>query len=94
MVNLEVENLLQQVLIKLDNIIRKMPDEGTEDQQSFDYIDNADLLRILKISARTAQEWRDRGILVHSKIGAKLYYRKSDVEQMLMAHFNKKTIIN
>ena len=94
MVNLEIENLLSQILIKLDLIIRKMPDEGTTENQSGDFIDNADLLKLLRLSARTAQDWRDRGILPHSKIGSKLYYRKSDIEQMMMKYFNKKTTIN
>ncbi len=90
MVNLEIENLLQQVLIKLEHIISLMPKDGEQYEKNFQYIDNSDLIRLLKISPRTGQEWRDRGILPHSKIGSKLFYKLSDIEQMMMKHFNKK----
>ncbi len=90
MVNLEIENLLQQVLIKLEQIIKLMPKDGEQYDKNFQYIDNSDLLKLLKISARTAQDYRDRGILPHSKIQSKLFYKLSDIEQMMMKHFNKK----
>ena len=46
-------------------------------------LDRQDILQMLHISVRTLQYWRTKGILPYSKIGNKIFYRQSDVEEML-----------
>ena len=46
-------------------------------------IDNSELLQLMKISSRTAQTWRDTGILPYSMVGKKIYYDMRDVEALL-----------
>jgi hypothetical protein len=36
------------------------------------------------ISKRTAQTWRDEKRISFSQVGAKIYYRREDVEQLLL----------
>lgn len=52
-------------------------------------IDNEDFVSIMKIAARTAQRWRDEGKISYSKVGAKIYYTRDDVESFLKNHYNE-----
>ncbi len=53
------------------------------------FIDNQEFLLLMKISKRTAQTWRDEGKISFSQVGAKIYYKLSDVEEMLNKHYRK-----
>lgn len=56
----------------------------TEKQEPKDkFVDNVDFMQMMKISKRTAQTWRDEGKISFSQIGSKIYYRVSDVEELL-----------
>jgi len=47
------------------------------------FLDNQEFLQVMNISKRTAQQWRDSGIIAYSQVGAKIYYRFSDIEDLL-----------
>lgn len=49
-------------------------------------IDNFRFIELMGISAKTAQSWREKGIINYSKIGAKIYYRVSDIKTLLDKH--------
>jgi len=51
-----------------------------------EWLDNQDIMQMLHISSRTLQRLRKSGMITYSKIGKKIYYRRSDVEQMLKDH--------
>ena len=42
----------------------------------------------LKLSARTLQEYRSRGLLAFYKIGGKILYKQSDLQALLDRHYN------
>ena len=50
-------------------------------------LDNSDFIRLMTVSSRTAQTWRDEGKIAFSQIGKKIYYRYSDVELFLEQHY-------
>ncbi len=50
------------------------------------WLDNLELMQLLKISKRTAQCYRDTGVITFSQVGNKIYYRLSDVEDLLKKH--------
>ena len=52
-----------------------------------DWLDNQDVMQMLHISPRTLQTLRSNGILPFSRIGNKLYYRRSDISQILNNHY-------
>jgi len=54
------------------------------------FLDNQEFLQVMNISKRTAQNWRDSGIIAYSQIGAKIYYRVSDIEELLNKNYIKK----
>ena len=47
------------------------------------YLDNRDMTRLLKISGRSLQDYRDKGILAFYKLEGKILYRQSDVLKFL-----------
>jgi hypothetical protein len=53
------------------------------------YLDNQEFLLLMKISKRTAQNWRDEGKISFSQVGNKIYYRLSDVEEVLQKNYVK-----
>jgi hypothetical protein len=50
------------------------------------FFDNQEFIQIMNISKRTAQAWRDTGIIAYSQIGCKMYYRLTDILALLEKH--------
>ena len=48
-----------------------------------DLLHNGDVCRILNISKRTLQHYRDSSVLPFIQIGHKCYYKREDVEALL-----------
>lgn len=46
------------------------------------WLDNQEVCELLKISKRTLQTYREKGLLPFSQIGHKMYYRPQDVEKV------------
>lgn len=53
------------------------------DKSIQEWMDNEEVCRILGISKRTLQAYRDNGILPFSQIGHKMYYLPQDVESVI-----------
>ena len=47
------------------------------------FIDNPKFMEVMGISQKTAQAWRDKGTISYSKVGNKIYYRISDIKELL-----------
>ena len=48
-----------------------------------EWLDNKEFCEYLRISKRTAQNYRDRGIIEFSQIESKIYYRLADIDALL-----------
>lgn len=59
-----------------------------------DWIDGQDVMQLLHISPRTLQTLRSNGTLPHSRIGRKIYYRHSDIQQILQNSYTMHRIRN
>jgi excisionase family DNA binding protein len=47
------------------------------------WIDSADVCRALGISKRTLQTWRNNGKIPFSMLGGKVYFHRSDINELL-----------
>ncbi|MFS2875831.1 helix-turn-helix domain-containing protein [Bacteroides thetaiotaomicron] len=47
------------------------------------WMDGEDVCRLLRLSPKTLQSMRDRGIVACSQVGRKFYYRSEDVERFV-----------
>jgi hypothetical protein len=52
-----------------------------------DWLDNQDVMHLLHISPRTLQTLRSNGVLPFSRIGNKLYYKRSDIQRILQDNY-------
>ena len=57
------------------------------------FIDNDTFAKLMGVSSRTAQKWRDNGLIGFSKLGKKIYYRMSDVDQFLKDHHQEPSAV-
>ena len=53
------------------------------------WLDNQQACIRLSASKRTLQNLRDSGVLPFTKIGAKVYYKPADIENMLMLGYKR-----
>jgi phage pi2 protein 07 len=51
------------------------------------YLDISDTCQLLKISKRLLQQYRNDGVLNFSQIGGKIYFRASDINELLDSHY-------
>jgi hypothetical protein len=73
----------QQLLNRIEQIHNRV--EQLNPTQTF--IDNSEFIQIMKISKRTAQTWRDEKRIAFSQVGAKIYYRLTDVDRLLLSNY-------
>lgn len=59
------------------------------EKKTTEWLDNQDLMSKLHLSSRTLQKWRDEGTIPFTKIGNKIYYSQSDIEDLLLANVQK-----
>jgi predicted site-specific integrase-resolvase len=55
------------------------------------WIDKQEILMRLHISNRTLQNWRSKGIIPFARIGKKIFYKESDLRNLLNAHVRQKS---
>lgn len=79
-----------RIIEKLDTVISLLEEKSKKsgDLLSEKWLDSSEVVRVLKISSRTLQNYRDRGILPFSQIGPKIYYKASDIENYLNDHYS------
>ena len=53
------------------------------DRRMTKWMDNEEVCRLLRLSPRTLQTMRDKGLIACSQIGKKFYYRREDVESLV-----------
>ena len=80
----ELEVILDR-LKKIETIL-KTEQQGT----SADPIMGTEgVMKLLNVSRRTLQNWRDQGIIEFSSVNGKFYYRVSGINKMLDKHLQK-----
>lgn len=55
-----------------------------------EWVDSQRVMDVLNISKRTMQNLRDEGVLPFSTIQGKLYYKATDLEELLKSNYLKK----
>lgn len=83
-----VEKQLEKINIKLDDIFGFIKLKGGLDPEDI-FIDNNEFIRLMKISKRTAQHWRDTKVIGFSMVGAKIYYCLADIKDLLKKNYTQ-----
>ena len=75
------EALMADVSSLTEKVNRLCGREG--DRRMAKWMDNEEVCRLLRLSPRTLQTMRDKGLIACSQIGKKFYYRREDVESLV-----------
>ena len=88
---MEVITFQSEAFLELKAELKAIRDrlDEREKKPSEVWLDNQELMQLLKISKRTLQHYRDSGLIAFSQVGNKIYYKLSDVEDLLNRHYNK-----
>lgn len=84
------ENEYEAIIQRLDSLHEKISGSKLKPEEII--YDNADALRILKVSRRTLQSWRTDGLISFSQVGSKLYYTQKDISEFIQRHYNKRFV--
>lgn len=84
----EFKYLYEASIKHMKEIETKLTDLSTQlDQQKIDnelrLLDNADIKQLFNISDKTLSNWRNSGLLVHSKIAGSFYYNIADIKNLI-----------
>ncbi|HML65127.1 MAG TPA: helix-turn-helix domain-containing protein [Dysgonomonas sp.] len=71
-------NRFEAFIQKVENLCGDHQDKGLHR-----WLDNQDVCRILNISKRTLQTYRDNGTLSFTQINHKIFYKPEDVESVI-----------
>jgi hypothetical protein len=78
---LELQRCFNEVLKQCTGVKLKINPEA--------WYDNQELMQILFISKRTAQHYRDSGLISFSQVANKIYYKGESIIALLEGHFKK-----
>jgi len=80
----------QELLVKLLTEVKEIKEKlHTTNKPDLGFVDNADLVQILKVNARTLANWRANGTLKHIRMGGKIYYSLAEIKGMMEEKFGK-----
>ncbi len=75
------DKILKDIYSKLEALVEKNKTTGESPEHK--WLDNQEFCQLLKICKRTAQSYRDDGLVDFSQIGSKVYYKLADIHQLL-----------
>lgn len=67
---------------KIDQLTREIKIRQLRDPEIV-LLDNADFIQLFKISAKTAQHWREEGLVDYAQVKGKIYYRLVDIKEFI-----------
>ena len=80
--NSQLENVVNLLVNKVDDLIRSVRDIGLHDIYS-EILDTNEVCKYLKLSSRTVQMLRTSGDIKYFQVGGKILYKKSELDEFL-----------
>ena len=84
-----IENILTRLDEQMTIVVANLKLNEKIDPEDV-FFDNQEFMKLMNISKRTAQEWRNKKIIEFSQVGNKIYYRLSDIQKLLNDNYNTK----
>ena len=78
----------QEIRDQLNQIQAKIEWNKKDEPLNDTWLNNEEACKLLRISKRTLQKYRDEGVLGFSQTGSKIYYKASEIEAYLKANYN------
>ena len=80
---------LFQALDEIQEAIKEAFKRRTPHINGEKYLTNNEVSKLLNLSTRTLQDWRDNGTISYVQISGKVLYRQSDILKLLESHYEK-----
>lgn len=77
---IELEGLLER-LQAIEELLKKVQPNHVDK-----WISNEEFCKLLNICNKTAQSYRDKGLIKFSQVGSKIHFRISEVNKFLDSH--------
>ena len=74
---------LEEKIENLENILR----DKSESEQNSQWIESVKIPKILGVSQKTWQTYRDKRLIPFSQIGAKIFVKRADLEKFMESHY-------
>ncbi|WP_455672527.1 helix-turn-helix domain-containing protein [Phocaeicola sp.] len=83
-----IKDFFQSIERMLDGISR-LAKENRPHLNGERFLSNTEVAKLLKVSIRTLQDWRDNGIIPYIQIKGKIIYRQSDIDRLLQSYYTE-----
>lgn len=80
------QNYLQEILTKLESV-ENILTEKSENEINNQWIESTEARKMLKVSTKTWQTYRDERRIPFSQFGRKIYVKRSDLEKFMEQHY-------
>ena len=74
---------LEEKIENLENILR----DKSESEQNSQWIESVKIPKILGVSQKTWQTYRDKRLIPFSQIGSKIFVKRADLEKFMESHY-------
>ena len=84
------EEKLERIFEEIGSLRNELKEQKVKESKKLSetWLDNQEVMELLKVSPRTLQNMRDTQVLAFSKVGGKIYYKAIDVENYLKGGYN------
>lgn len=80
---------LFRTLDEVQEVIKEAFKRRTPHLNGEKYLTNNEVSKLLNLSTRTLQDWRDNGVISYIQISGKILYRQTDILKLLEDNFEK-----
>jgi hypothetical protein len=81
------DDAYNQLMKKLEEIKKYLDENYKKNPLDEIWLDNQEVCRLLKISKRTLQTYRDRHMIPYSQVVGKIYFKASDIQKHLLDNY-------
>jgi hypothetical protein len=74
-------NEMKELMVTFE-AVKKLIDDVSKPPE-LKILDDVELINFLKVSKRTSAYWRERGEITYSKLDGRIYYRLSDILELI-----------
>lgn len=67
--------------------LKELVRQKTTDEINGQWLDSADARKLLGVSQKTWQTYRDRRIIPFTQVGRKIYVKRGDLQKFMQAHY-------
>ena len=85
----QAEKVLKRIDEQVTLILANMKMGGNLDPENIIF-NSREIMKVMDVSKRTLQEWRDKKTIGYSKINGKFYYKLSDIQNLINENYTPK----